>query len=603
MVYTRIFDFVLSRQITVDNLLKLAKQFDFNMIHQESACIQPNSFSVEEDPDLSFNKDDSPASLHNDSKAVKASDCTEEVKTKNDDSMVFDLGMEDDLDLLFDTSTQQVSNNLSLSLNKCSQEVAKIDFDVDENLDAYTKLRNSFAAQLDRASESTSIKENIAIHNDTNFQKMHSTDDFDDDWSNDDLLEDSLVMEMTQNPELFSTTRKSSTQKLTRMNGNEKHSLYRNMNSFPHGRNQNLDAIDLKCSTTRGHNRSSRSFHQKNISAGTICNAQGFPSKNNWERQACPSNKFQSAASGSLSLKPYQPNVLTNTYQPTKSLEMLRPARAARTGFAHFLTKRSVVCSNPVQSSLVYNKNLADDKGNNPMTDNCDITVEDLDFIFATDDIWVDGADDDDLFCEACEKVEEFMNEPEPPKTIFAKSTLQNLENRITVSSNSRNTSINLSKPDQNWVFVPPQNQTSSITNNVHSGGITHNYENPSVENTVNNSLMKISSSFSEGCYKFNHIKSKPGLSSAAYKSKMQQPVCQIGTLTSQQSAPNILVDHQFNKPYSTLKAKPTNSQGKTFYTKRMVNAISFFFNIYPVSLFISSALMCLPLCIKGGVE
>ncbi|XP_062866474.1 ewing's tumor-associated antigen 1 [Trichomycterus rosablanca] len=570
-----------TRQNTVDNLLRLAKQFDFNMIHQEEACLQPQK-SVDvigEDQELFFNEDEPPAPLHNDSETVL--DCTEEVKTNSDDSMVFDLGMENDLDLLFDVSTQQVSTALSPVLNDCSQDVAEIgldvlDFDVDENLDAHTKQCSSFAARFGGTRESAATNGSIAMQAVANFQKVCSTDDFDDDWSNDDLLEDSLVMEMTQNPELFSAPQNSSIQKLTRVNRNAERSPYRSMNSFANSANHNL-AANLKYSTTQGPNQTlkgSQSLHQGNRSAGTVyITQQGFPSKSNQQQQDCPSNKILSVVSGSLNLNPNLPSVLMATYQPTKPAEMQKPAGTTSTGSAQtvqLLTKTSLVSksSNPVQSSLQPNKNIkvTDEKENSPMADDGDIAVEDLDSIFASDDIWDDGADDDDLFCEACEKVEEFITEPETPKTIFPKPTSQSnqtLLNRIMVSSNGRNATTTMNKSDQDKVFVQPQNHTSSSTQKqVLSGGISHNYNNTSVENTVNNSMMKTCNSSSKGQYKFNHIKSTPGISSAAYNVRMQQQVCQIGALTSHQSAPKILDDDQFKKPYSTFNAKPANFKG-----------------------------------------
>lgn len=81
-----------------------------------------------------------------------------------------DLPMDDDLDFLFDEATQQVSGALSQALSG--------------------------------ANSSSHIKGTLA------------NDGFEDDWDDDDLLSNSLLLEMTQNPHKFTSPKFCSTQKL-----------------------------------------------------------------------------------------------------------------------------------------------------------------------------------------------------------------------------------------------------------------------------------------------------------------------------------------------------------------------------------------------------
>uniref|UniRef100_A0A671VU23 ETAA1 activator of ATR kinase n=1 Tax=Sparus aurata TaxID=8175 RepID=A0A671VU23_SPAAU len=140
----------------VDDLLKLAKQFDFNMFHQD-----------EED------NDSSPSLPGNCERAVKATAAGTNAQVQPDQHM------EDDLDFLFDGPTQHVSGNLS---------------------QAASQVKPSSSSH---GSTHTNTKATVA-------------NDFEDDWENDDLLDDSLVLEMTQNPQMFAAPTHSSTQKPSR---------------------------------------------------------------------------------------------------------------------------------------------------------------------------------------------------------------------------------------------------------------------------------------------------------------------------------------------------------------------------------------------------
>uniref|UniRef100_UPI0037E8F53D ewing's tumor-associated antigen 1 n=1 Tax=Semicossyphus pulcher TaxID=241346 RepID=UPI0037E8F53D len=145
----------------VDDLLKLAKQFDFNMFRQDE---EENDFSP----------------LFPGSRQP-----TVNTAAGRDVQVPLDLQMEDDLDSLFDGPTQHVSGNLSQ------------------------------VSQVKPASKEDSGKPSLQTPgvSKTNIKGSSANDEFEDDWENDDLLNDSLVLEMTQNPQNFSSPRHCSTQK------------------------------------------------------------------------------------------------------------------------------------------------------------------------------------------------------------------------------------------------------------------------------------------------------------------------------------------------------------------------------------------------------
>lgn len=137
----------------VDDLLKLAQQFDLNMWRQDEREEEEDGGGGERSPELLqqelFHLDD--VGPH----------------------VPPDLNLEDNLDFLFDGPTQHPSTDLSQ------------------------------ASSHPRPPPSSRCSASDAV----------VIDAFEDDWDVDDLLDDSLVLEVTQNPQNFATPKYSSTQK------------------------------------------------------------------------------------------------------------------------------------------------------------------------------------------------------------------------------------------------------------------------------------------------------------------------------------------------------------------------------------------------------
>ncbi|KAM4583537.1 ewing's tumor-associated antigen 1 [Odontesthes bonariensis] len=139
------------RPNSVDDLLRLARRFDFNMFHQDDD---------EEDVQNHLSPPGDP---------------------QPDPRPHLDLQLEDDLDFLFDGPTQHLSRALSQP----------------------TQVK----AALPSAPAEAHGKPPASR------QGPGSAPEFQDDWEDDDLLNDSLVLEITQNPQNFMSPKLCSTQK------------------------------------------------------------------------------------------------------------------------------------------------------------------------------------------------------------------------------------------------------------------------------------------------------------------------------------------------------------------------------------------------------
>ncbi len=207
--------------------MRLAKQFDFNMKQdeaQEQSSDAPGSKQSEEQEPP---RDDRFTTAHSES-ALKPNE-------KPVDERGLYQEMDDDLDFLFDGPTQRLSGRLSQASDYRTQEVP------DRNL------------SIVKASVSQKGSAFITSENHGSKQ-VNKADDFDDDWNSDGLLDDSLLLEMTQNPDPFAVPQYSSTQKQT----------HENQNAFSAMTIKKQEAkTDVKCGTFQGQQtKSEQSFQQ-----------------------------------------------------------------------------------------------------------------------------------------------------------------------------------------------------------------------------------------------------------------------------------------------------------------------------------------------------
>lgn len=162
---------ILYRQNTVEDLVKLARQFDKNMQDRESLEGVHNDNN---------NFDNSLSDRPNTSKPkLRSADKMKDLQCSSSSDRV-----EEELQTLFNCSTQKVSGRLSQASSACSQDV--------KDKPAAAHL---VEARQSRPKPSTTSVPAAGVE----ATALGSNNDFDDDWENDDLLNDPLLLEITQN--------------------------------------------------------------------------------------------------------------------------------------------------------------------------------------------------------------------------------------------------------------------------------------------------------------------------------------------------------------------------------------------------------------------
>ncbi|XP_035993616.1 ewing's tumor-associated antigen 1 [Fundulus heteroclitus] len=154
----------------VEDLLRLAKQFDLNMFHQEDQNPDQNpQKNPDQNPQQNLDQNPQQNPDQNPDQNLLHSSSLDRRSQP----------LEDDLDFLFDGPTQKLSGTLS---------------------PARSQVRPASACGSASAVGRTA-------------EPGPAQTGFEDDWENDDLLNDSLVLEMTQNPQSFLVPKLCSTQK------------------------------------------------------------------------------------------------------------------------------------------------------------------------------------------------------------------------------------------------------------------------------------------------------------------------------------------------------------------------------------------------------
>lgn len=261
----------------MDDLLKLAKQFDINMFRQDEG---EDEGEGAEDEGVGEGVEDKPPSE--------------------------DRHTWDDLDFLFDGPTQCVSGGLSQV--------------------------SSPANPSSSAAAAANTKDTLA------------NDAFEDDWDNDDFLHDSLVFEMTQNPQNF--------------------------------------AAPKHCST------------QKPASPGRAPVSQSAGEKD----QVRGRRTFKLESGPSLPVGRLQTDTWTNGSDPKDARQTFScgPPGGQWT---------RVEPQNPVHRRTSVQSNMAAEQSRSSRHEAPDLLDDDLLAIFSSDPVWDDPADDD-LLCEVCDDLE-----------------------------------------------------------------------------------------------------------------------------------------------------------------------------------------------------
>ncbi|XP_052401879.1 ewing's tumor-associated antigen 1 [Carassius gibelio] len=509
---------MVTKQSTVEDLMRLAKQFDFNMRQDEAQ--EPNSDapgskqSEEQEPP----HDERFTAAHG-SSALKPSD------EKPAEERGLHQEMDDDLDFLFDGPTQRLSGRLSQASVCRTQEVPE---------------RNlcSVKPSVSQKRSTVTTAENHGSN------QVNKADDFDDDWSSDGLLDDSLLLEMTQNPDLFAAPKYSSTQRQT----------HENQNAFGAMTNQKQAAkTDVKCGKFQGQQtKSDQSFQQ--VSRIQAKPGIGNRMENNCTNQVFPTSKALPVPPSSFSGKQNQHKtqetqlqVIQNTsgHNAVSSMHHFRPNTEGTlppTG----LSTINPPHSNPPSMHQHPNSGGVKQQGENAVIDGLsDVFDEDLDSFFASDDIWDDGVEDDDLFCEACDNLEELSG-----------STTNNQQNTAKASQNTAEAA------SQQTVFAhpyPPKKPSANVSTSSANTSVSLYGQRAHVVNSgpaglgsnVSCDATRPSGPSSNGAYKFKQVRSSSVVGRGTCAVPPTQQGHERGVLAVLQSDVRTADSHQFKKPYS----------------------------------------------------
>ncbi|XP_062389352.1 ewing's tumor-associated antigen 1 [Sardina pilchardus] len=197
-----------NKKDTVDHLKELAKQFDFQLIRCErpvqnqSHAAQPADLDAE-DVDLFADENEAPPpDPSSASGAVRVLSIDQDMEEDGDDDALFNE--------LFDGPTVSIENGLSQPLSGNASQNAK-----PAAVSTSQRPRNAPAAgsSSDVRTRSHTPVVSAGTTQVSTAAPVDTVGGFDDDWEDDGLLDDSMVMDMTQQPELFAPPKHCSTQK------------------------------------------------------------------------------------------------------------------------------------------------------------------------------------------------------------------------------------------------------------------------------------------------------------------------------------------------------------------------------------------------------
>ncbi|TRY83037.1 hypothetical protein DNTS_004454 [Danionella cerebrum] len=342
---------VTSKQSTVDDLMRLAKQFDFNMRQDEALENDADKLRSENTEKQAHPNPFTPTHISSDTKSASLK--------RSEEESGFSQEMDDDLDLLFDGPTQQLSGRISQMCGEHTQDLPE---------------RNPL--KCDSSSVTSEVK----------------GDDFDD-WSSDGLFEDSLLMEVTQNPHLFAAPQFSSTQKQTQ-HGNCA------VTNKPHA------SDDITVHKSKQNEFKKQPQHSGGLQKIVNHTSQGF---SNNKPSAIPQSQIKTNQSQQF-----------HHVVPVKCVpDSPKPNPATSARHCSSKTKQDLTnIGKPVLSSVHQNPKPTEQR-ESAQNGFSAVLEDDLDSFFASDDIWDDGVEDDDLFYEACDNLEEVSGNPK-------RTTLQN---------------------------------------------------------------------------------------------------------------------------------------------------------------------------------
>ncbi|XP_040003423.1 ewing's tumor-associated antigen 1 [Xiphias gladius] len=419
----------------VDDLLKLARQFDFNMfrqveeevedMHQQSLELLSEDISDFEDGDPN---DFSPSPRGNRQAASNAAAWT-------DVEVHRDQPTEDDLDFLFDGPTQHVSGNLSQVSSAQPSQVK---------------------GALALSSKEAPGKPPAAGVSTTNAKGGAANHVFEDDWENDDLLNDSLVLEMTQNPQNFTAPKHCSTQKPTSDVNHQNSVNAPACGDVRLGRSavSKVEKDDVRQRATFKL-ESNPNFSVKRIQTDTWTNSKVDYSSKTGDKDTRQSrfsyNEGVSVETGSQ-----------RTWQTSNAVKSDQQKSQFYQGecVASSISASSAANTSPTRTTQSFPKKPQVGSSRIEPGAVSDFLDEDLDSLFSLEPAWDDPADDD-LLCEMCEDLENQMQSVDSMSTKQTSLVGQTSNQRAALQPSNRTWDNRNQRPANRQPF--PQKQTATI--------------------------------------------------------------------------------------------------------------------------------------------
>ncbi|XP_064804352.1 ewing's tumor-associated antigen 1 homolog [Oncorhynchus masou masou] len=477
----------------VDDLLKLAKQFDFNMFRQDEERgndMHKKSLALwrtdsEDILDLDGNENQPPPLLSNGTPEITQSALKTNSMRNSKDQIPPDHEMEDDLDFLFDEPTQHISLNLSENSLPQSLEVKTAPTMSSKVIPG--KYPYSIHGHTSTISSSHPVKRCSANNN------------FDNDWENDELLDDSLVFEMTQNPDLFAAPNHCSTQK----GSNETKHENNNPSAIP--KNALQGSRDIKPALSKGQNETVKNRKTLTLEANPNVQSKSIlsealpkvgnvpdtvkpaPHRNVWQNQPglFPINKAPSMES-SYQLS-QQTQGLSNGIKAWPQVPLFQSTSISSTSnFTNSYSMWPLQVENSSYHKPTENSNM---KGTGIIKAPASHSVmpeDDLDSLFASDSIWDDK--DDDLLCQACDHLEsqvQSMEDPVITRSQFLPSNQTERQKFVPVSAPLNSSRYNVNQTTETTQSKYPNNSVYLQSAPWNGSTFTHSLNNNKVPVTV----------------------------------------------------------------------------------------------------------------------
>ncbi|KAK6300297.1 hypothetical protein J4Q44_G00283950 [Coregonus suidteri] len=525
----------------VDDLLKLAKLFDFNMFQQDEERVNnmhEQSLQLLSDSedilDLDGNENQPPPLLSNVTPESPQSALKTNSIRNSKDQIPPDHEMEDDLDFLFDGPTQQISGNLSQN-------------SLPQSLEVKTALTGSSKAIPGKYPDS--IHGHTSTVSSSHPVKRSSTNNnFDDDWENDNLLDGSLVFEMTQNPDLFAAPNHCSTQRGSNETKHENNNPSAISENALQGSKETKPAVSKGQSETVKNRKTFTLEANPNVQAESILSealpkaghvsdtVKPAPHRNVQQNQ--PINKAQSMESSyqrSQQTQHQSNGIKTWPQVPLFQSTSISTSSSTSTSTNPYSTWPLQAENSSYQKPTENNMKGTGIKA--PASHNV-VPEDDLDSLFASDSIWDDK--DDDLLCQACDNLESQVQSMEDPVITRSHSLPSNQtesQKFLPVSAPLNSSRYNVNQTTETTQFKYPNISVYSQSAPGNGNTFTHSLHNNKVPVTVVSGSNRPSYNASAGNAIANstYRQHNPAGGEGPYKSTRVKSTCVAGSTANQQ--------------------------------------------------------------------